>query len=216
MSFTDAEDAILGWEPIDGDNEELGESDPWAALQQQIYTSENLKKLFEDVLVLRDSIGPWVESVVSNVDDLDEQAGQDQEEFQKHFYRLTETYQMMKSDSEDTLGNERAHVMEMIKDVEVLGAKLEYEINALVSKVQDVEEGVAQFEREVDSLEFRTEQLEKHLSTETWAHWLVRSITGIGTPPNRPSSVASVKTVNENGASMKSVAVDGTNKKNNG
>jgi hypothetical protein len=60
--------------------------------------------------------------------------------------------------------------MEAIKDIEVLGAKLEYEINALVSKVQDVEDGTAQFERMVEELEGRADELEVQLSTESWMH----------------------------------------------
>ena len=93
---------------------------------------------------------------------------------------MGESYQAVKQNSQDILTDERSHATEAIKDIEVLGAKLEYEINALLSKVQDVEDGVSQFERQVDDLEGRANELENYLNAETWAHWLVRSITGLG------------------------------------
>lgn len=186
MSFSDAEDAVLGWEPIV--TMQSNEASPWAGLQIQKYMSETFKQLFEKVSVLQDSTGPWVESQVNDVDSLDVQAERDLEMLQTRLHQLDESHQAMKHSSRDILGEERSHVTEMVKDIEVLGAKLEYEINALVSKVQDVEEGVSQYERQVIELEIRARVLEDHLSSETWAHWAVRSITGIGTPPNRKAS----------------------------
>lgn len=143
---------------------------------------------YEKVGGLQEIVGPWVERKVDSVDALDDQAARDQEGFQTLYYQLSESYQAVKQNSQDILTDERGHVTELIKDVEVLGAKLEYEINALVSKVQDVEDGVAQFERQVDDLEGRAAELETHLNTESWAHWVVRSVTGIGAVPNLPRS----------------------------
>ncbi|KAG0651735.1 stb2 [Hyphodiscus hymeniophilus] len=185
MSFSDVEDAVLSWEPVgtlhdDGDN-----SDTWTALQKQKYIAEDFKTLYDKVSDLQDRLGPWVERKVDSVDALDDQAAQDQEGFQSLYYQLSESYEAIKQNSKDILADERSHVMEMIKDIDVLGAKLEYEINALVSKVQDVEDGVAQFERQVDDLESRADELEAHLNTESWPHWLVRSVTGIGSRPTR-------------------------------
>ncbi len=184
MSFTDAEEAVLDWEPIDsGEDDETGE-DTWAALQKQKCVTESLKHLYENVVDLQDEIAPWVEKKVDGIDKLDEQLATDQEEFQTLYYQLTEQYQAVKQNSQDILAAQRTEAMEAIKDVEVLQAKLEYEINTLVSKVQDVEDGTSQFERMVVDLENRADELEAHLKTESWPHWLVRSITGIGTGPN--------------------------------
>lgn len=82
------------------------------------------------------------------------------------------------------LSEERAGLAEAVKDVEVLVAKLEYQINALVSKVKDVEDGVAQFEVQVEEVERRAAELKSVLETESWFHWFVRTLTGIGTGPN--------------------------------
>lgn len=184
MSFTDAEEAVLTWQPIgDGDDDAI-DSDDQTALQNQKYKAADLKHLYEKILDLQDTIVPWVESKVSSVEALDEQAADDREQFQALYYQLSDSYQTVKQNSQDVLGEERSHVTEAVKDIEVLGAKLEYEINALVEKVQDVEDGVGQFERQVYELEARAKELEDMLGTESWAHWVVRSITGIGTGPN--------------------------------
>lgn len=184
MSFTDAEDAILGWEPVGTIADDGEHADTWTALQRQKLLSSDFNNLFEKITDLQDDIRPWVEQKVEAIEKLDEQASMDQEQFQSLYYQLTDQYQAVKQNSQDVLGDERSHVMEAIKDIEVLGAKLEYEINALVSKVQDVEDGVLQFERQVDDLEGRADDLEMQLSKETWFHWVVRSVTGIGTGPN--------------------------------
>lgn len=186
MSFTDAEDAVLGWEPIGAISDDGSENDTWAALQQQKYIAEDFRHLYEKIIDLQDEIAPWVGRKVDDIDALDEQAAHDIEFFQANYYQQTESYQAVKQNSEDILGDERSHIMEAIKDIEVLGAKLEYEINALVSKVQDVEDGTAQFERMVEDLEGRADELEVQLSTESWMHWAVRSVTGIGTRPHVP------------------------------
>ena len=189
MSFSDAQDAVLGWEPVGTIYDDGDKSDTWTALQKQKHIAEDFKSLYEKVSYLQDRIGPWVERKVDSIDALDDQAAHDQEGFQTLYYQLSESYQAIKQNSQDILADERSHVMETVKDVEVLGAKLEYEINALVSKVQDVEDGVAQFERMVDNLESRADDLEIHLNTESWPHWLVRSITGIGARPTIKASM---------------------------
>jgi len=50
--------------------------------------------------------------------------------------------------------------------------------------VQDVEDGVAQFEGQVEDVERRADELKNQLEMESWLHWAVRTLTGIGTGPN--------------------------------
>jgi ribosomal protein S15P/S13E len=165
MSASEAEEAILSWEPIGAIDDHPDELDAWAALQRQKYLSDDLKHLFEKVVDIQDRVGPWTERKIDNVEALDEQAGRDQEGFGTLLYQLSASYQAVQQDSQDIIGDERSHMMEKLKDVDVLGAKLEYEINALVSKVQDVEDGVSQFEAQVIALEARAAELQTHLDT---------------------------------------------------
>ncbi|QSZ37482.1 hypothetical protein DSL72_008580 [Monilinia vaccinii-corymbosi] len=183
MSFSDAEDAVLTWGPI-GILDKFDESDEWLALKNQKLVNEDYKRTYEKILDLQNTLCPWVRRRIESLDALDDQAALDQERFQELHVQLSEEYQELRNNTQDFLGEERSHVTEMLKDIEVLGAKLEYELNSLVSKVQDAEDGVSQFERQVDDLETRADELEDIFRRESWAHWIVRSVTGIGTRPN--------------------------------
>lgn len=184
LSFSEAEEAVLTWESIGASDDKREEADNWAAFQIQKYISEDMKHLYEKVLDLQSNIEPWVECKVADIDKLDSLAARDQEEFQSIYAKAAETYQEIKQTSSDVLAEERAHTTGKVKDIEVLGAKLEYEVSALYSKVLDVEDAVAQFNRQVDDLEARADELEIELHTEGWLHWIVRTITGIGSPPH--------------------------------
>ncbi|PQE20358.1 hypothetical protein CJF30_00001688 [Rutstroemia sp. NJR-2017a BBW] len=124
MSFSDAEEAVLTWEPVDtlGD---IDTTDEWAAFQRQKYIAEDFRKLYERISDLKNNVSPWVEKKVSGVDALDEQAAGDQEEFQALYVRLSESYQAVKQSSQELLAEERSHVTEAIKDIEVSAAKLD-------------------------------------------------------------------------------------------
>ena len=50
--------------------------------------------------------------------------------------------------------------------------------------VHDVEDGIQSFERQVEDVERRAEELKVQLETESWLHWFVRTLTGVGTGPN--------------------------------
>lgn len=184
MSFSCAEEAVLDWSPVGAMDGGRDDTDTWTALQKQKAMAEGFKQLFEKMSDLRDRVGPWVDQQVSGIEVLDNEAARDQEGIQTLYFQLSESNQAVKQCSQDVLSDERAHLTERIKDIELLGAKLEYEINEFVSKVQDVEDGVSQFGKQVDDLETRADELETQLNTESWAHWAVRSITGIGTGPN--------------------------------
>jgi len=185
MSFSDAEDAVLGWTDLAASNDDRADADNWTQMQKQMYLAEISKHLYEKISVLMEEMSPWVTSKVDSIEAINDQAAQDHQRFQNYFYERSSIYQTIKQHSQEVLEDERSHVTEAIKDIEVLGSRLEYEINALVSKVHDVEDGVSQFERRVEDLEARYKELEDQFNNEGWAHWLIRSITGIGTAPRR-------------------------------
>lgn len=184
LSFSEAEEALLRWEPVIDMDEEINTFDTFSALQQYHSTAEIARSLYGTIASLQLEIFPWVASKVSAVESLDETYTRQHESLQNVYYQLSDAYQRLKHSSSELLAEERAHLAEAVKDVEVLVAKLEYEINALVSKVQDVEDGVAQFEKQVEAVEARAAELKTVLETESWLHWAVRTLTGIGTGPN--------------------------------
>jgi hypothetical protein len=184
LSFSEAEEAILRWDSIVDMDDEIDTFDTFSALQQQHSSAEIARSLYASIASLQQEIFPWVSSKLSAVESLDDTYARQQESLQNVYYQLSDAYQRLKHSSSEMLAEERAHLAEAVKDVEVLVAKLEYEINALVSKVKDVEDGVAQFEKQVEDVEARAAELKTVLETESWLHWAVRTLTGIGTGPN--------------------------------
>ncbi|KAF6839645.1 sin3 complex subunit [Colletotrichum musicola] len=183
LSFGDAEEAVLRWEEITDvyDDKHFATAD---ALMQQASLAEFARSLYDSIATIKREVNPWVESKVKAVEGIDEHYAREQEDLQNLYYQFSEAYQRVKQSSSELIAEERAHVTEAIKEVEVLVARLEYEINGLVSKVDDVEDGVRLFERQVEDVEKRAEELKRTLETEGWAHWFVRTLTGIGTGPN--------------------------------
>ncbi|KAL0935375.1 sin3 complex subunit [Colletotrichum truncatum] len=183
LSFGDAEEAVLRWEEITEvyDDKHFATAD---ALLQQASLAELARSLYDSIATIKREVNPWVESKVKAVEGMDEHYAREQEDLQNLYYQLSEAYHRVKQSSSELVAEERAHITEAIKEVEVLVARLDYEINALVSKVDDVEDGVRLFERQVEDVEKRAEELKRTLETESWAHWFVRTLTGIGTGPN--------------------------------
>lgn len=185
ISFSEAEDAVLRWHDIvDLGDEEAAVADSNAVLATLLSQEEFAYNLYRRLKQMQIDMAPWVAGKLSGVEALDSVFGFQQEEIQTLYMAVSEVYARMQHNSGELVGRERARLTEAVKDVESLVAKLEYEISALVGKVSEVEDGVAQFEAQVEDLEQRAEELKSVLETESWAHWLVRTLTGIGTGPN--------------------------------
>lgn len=178
LSFGDAEEAVLGWEEINAPDDSV--NDPGSVKAQ----SEVLTRLYRHVDGIIKGIEPWVEEEIKQVTNLDERFGKDAAEMQDLYHQLHEACQRVRTDAEGMLDEERASLRNSIKEVDTLVARLEYEINALVAKAHDVEDGIRSFERQVADVEKRAEELKMQLETESWLHWFVRTLTGVGTGPN--------------------------------
>ncbi|OTA91144.1 hypothetical protein M434DRAFT_397401 [Hypoxylon sp. CO27-5] len=183
LSFGDAEEAVLRWEEI-ADLDQNEDVDNIAALEKNTYLTELARSLYVNILDVKQGIEPWADAKVRAIEEMDEYYAQQQEELQALYEQQTDAYRRAKDYSQEAIAEQRAHITEALGEVGVQTAKLEYEINALVSRVQDVEDGVAQFEIQVDDVERRAEELKIQLETESWLHWAVRTLTGIGTGPN--------------------------------
>ncbi|KAK0731858.1 hypothetical protein B0H67DRAFT_476141 [Lasiosphaeris hirsuta] len=184
LSFGDAEDAVLRWHEIidlaDASSDAFGLSSTEALLTQ----AELARDLYDRLLSLQTDLAPWVTAKIADVEALDDTFSRQQTELHALYLAVSDTYQRIYRNSGDLVAEERSRLAEAVKDVEVLVAKLEYEINALVGRVLDVEDGVAHFEEQVEDLERRADELKAVLETESWPHWFVRTLTGIGTGPN--------------------------------
>lgn len=129
---------------------------------------------------LRSQVSPWVEEKVNQVQSYDQRLEKDKTELDLIYHQKLDEYASVRDASEDLLSEERANLTDSVKDVtETLSAKLEYELSALESKVEDVENGLAEFERQVVMVEARAEELDRGEgeARNTWSGWLLRKAT---------------------------------------
>ena len=178
MSFGDAEEAILTWNEIVDLTETVEGKREAQALAE---FARHLNQSIDEIVF---NVNPWVEEKLADVALLDERFARDKDDLQNLYHQLSEACQKVRYNSDELLAEERAGLTESVRQIDVLVARLEYEISGLVQKVADVEDGVQNFERHVDDLEKRAAELQTQLETESWVHWLVRSLTGVGTGPN--------------------------------
>lgn len=178
MSFSGAEEAVLTWTEIIDVTEYPNDLASLEALGEIAY---HFNQQISDITT---TIEPWVTEKLKDVKLLDEHYARDKEELQALYQQLNEACQRVRVNSNELLAEERSHLAECVEEIKVLVARLDYEINALLQKVVDVEDGIMTFERQVDDVEKRAADLKVQLETEGWIHWLVRTVTGIGTGPN--------------------------------
>lgn len=178
MSFSDAEEVVLEWEQL---IDVTDATDDLSTLEAFNYLAHHFHQCMEE---MKNGMGPWVCEKIKAIELLDDRFAKDKEELHALYYQLSEACQRMRISSHELLAEERSHLTEGLKEVEVLIARLDYEINALLQKVVDVEDGIVTFERQVEEMEKRAKDLKIHLETEGWFHWLFRTITGIGTGPD--------------------------------
>jgi hypothetical protein len=185
LSFSIAEENILTWPsittatPDDDDSPSL-----FAALATQQLLDQDARRLRDRLAMLSSIDAKWVDTRLSSVSLLNAQADQDMAELDDMYFPRLEEYQALREDAHEIVSRERLQLQESVRDLETLGAKLDYEIQTLRGKVDDVEDGVQELGRQVGIVEERYRELEGVVDRrEGWAHWAVRVMTGIGRPP---------------------------------
>lgn len=178
MSFSDAEEAIFFWDEI------VNFEDPAESLEEVEALAEVARHLNRSIDDLTLNVEPWVEEKLKAVALLDERFARDKDDLQALYHQLNDACERVRCSSSELLAEERSSLTENVKEIDGLLQRLEYEINALVAKVVDVEDGIQNFERQVEDVEKRAAELKASLETESWMHWLVRTLTGVGTGAN--------------------------------
>ena len=120
---------------------------------------------------------PWVEQKVDDIQAYEERASSDQAKLDLIYHQRLDDYNALHDYSDDRMSQERSNLTEAVKDLEILGAKLDYELSALESKVEDVESGVADFERKVLQVEAKAEGLDETGEVKvSWLGWFLRMV----------------------------------------
>jgi hypothetical protein len=187
ISFSIAEDSVLKWTPI---NETMTSSEIMSLpnsstqLKASRLAATDAGRTRDRLLNLETAVSSWVSSSVNNVSRIISLIHRDQDTLDSLYYPRLEEYNALESRSHGVLDEQKTVLEEAVHEIEVLGAKLEYEINTLRGKVEEVEDGVSEFELQVKSLETRVQELERDLRPkEGWGHWLLRLMLGVGRPP---------------------------------
>jgi uncharacterized protein YlxW (UPF0749 family) len=179
LSFSEAEE-VISWSELAS----ITHTSDWISASVLPTQTELAYTLYSRLELIQTDLAPWVSAKLADAEAVDRTFGAQGAEVQAMYKAVSETYQRIRHSSSGLVAEERARLAEAVKDLEVLVAKLEYEIGALVSRVNEVEDGVASFEAQVEDLERRADELKAVLETESWLHWFVRTVTGIGTGPN--------------------------------
>ncbi|MCJ1394157.1 hypothetical protein MMC18_007035 [Xylographa bjoerkii] len=121
----------------------------------------------------------WIKRSVQIIEEFDESASKAQDNLDMIYRQKLEEQGSLREATADLVSEERLSLTEALKDIDVLGAKLEYELSALRSKIDDVEDSVTDFERQVLDLETRALDLEdKKHSRDTWGNWMTKLFMG--------------------------------------
>lgn len=183
LSFSTVEEVILTWECLGSGQEQ---EKPDASLEEAIAHEDMMgsdTRLFSSrILELNQNTVPWVERQVDCVDDLNQILYDRHEEIYAMYYERLGTYQKSRERFSDLLTEEHSSLADQMKRVELLGAKLDYELNVLQSKVEDVESGLGEFERHVTDIESRIGDIkgERQKESNSWLSWVGR-LAGLST-----------------------------------
>ena len=155
------------------------------AARENAHTALSLEKsLAVQVGVMRQrleecesEVAPWVEQKVNDIQAYEQRASSDQAKLDLIYHQRLDDYNALHDYSDERMSQERSNLTEAVKDLEILGAKLDYELSALESKVEDVENGVADFERKVLQVEAKAEELDDTGEVDvSWLGWFLRVV----------------------------------------
>ncbi|KAJ5586810.1 uncharacterized protein N7459_002575 [Penicillium hispanicum] len=178
LSFSNVEEVVLNWEPLGSQPLVKDTVNLEEAIAQEDMLSSDARLFSSRILELSQNTVPWVERQVDSVDGLNQVLYDRHEELNSVYLERFSDYQRLRERSSDILTDEHSHLNDSVKRVELLGAKLDYELHVLESKVEDMEEGLTDFERHIVNVENRFKALlkgeEEH--SISWMAWLRRSI----------------------------------------
>ncbi|KAJ5543464.1 hypothetical protein N7535_005888 [Penicillium sp. DV-2018c] len=176
LSFSTVEEVVLKWEPLGGKSSFLKVDDLEEAIAQEEMLASEGRIFSSRISELSQHTVPWVEHQVDSVDGLNHILYERHEELNSIYLERFADYQRLRERSSDLLLDESHHLADGVKRVELLGAKLDYELNVLESKVEDVEAGLADFERHIVNVETRMKGLVKGEEQQetSWTAWIAR------------------------------------------
>ena len=175
LSFSAVEESVLEFEDISANDQDSNTRlKPLSAFTQQEAIKAFSYRKVRRVLYLDQASVPFVESAVNTVENLDRTAQQHVEQLNELYYQRLDEYQQLRATSTDIVSEEKSALTDGLRKVEVLGQKLDYEVNALQSRIQEVEDGLTEFERNVVEIEARVRELvDEDAGRSSWLYNLL-------------------------------------------
>ncbi|OQV08044.1 hypothetical protein CLAIMM_12372 [Cladophialophora immunda] len=157
------------------------EGDLTNALAERDALEAYAQKKAKRIQRIQQGLIPYTESRVVHVESLERIAHQHLEELNELYYHRLEEYQTLQATSSDLVSQEKTALTESFRRMEVLGAKMDYELDSLQSRLQEVEDGVDDFERNVLLIEARAKELNGENETPPAnSSWIARVLNFLG------------------------------------
>lgn len=149
------------------------QSDPRTSLATENCLALRVSCMADDVQHMVEHDARWMKQRVCEIEKLDTKINSEQRDLDTVHYQQLEEYNSLSDATRDLISERKKALDQSLKEIEVLGAKLEYEMSALQSKIVDVDDGVMEFERQVQEIETRAAELEdENSSSRPWFGWL--------------------------------------------
>lgn len=180
LSFSTVEEVVLVWEGFKTVTKAEPDKKPARSLEdgilQECVLLSDAQAFSSGVLDLSQRTAPWVEEQVTSVEFLLSKANALSEELGYLYPECMDDIQELRERINQLFGDEGSRLTEEMKKIELLGAKLDYELNVLESKVEDVEAGLQDFQRNVDIVENRIKNLVQgeQKNGTSWFSWAGR------------------------------------------
>ena len=175
LSFSTVEEAIYGWQGF------IVHEKPGLANIDELLATD-ARFVAQDISGLNQDTIPWVERQVESVEQINRNLDQRDEDLNIFSQERAKEYENVREASSALLAEEHSQLHSHARRVELLGAKLDYDIETLESKVRDFEAALEEFEQHVDGLEGRlkglTEQ-DKEEESSSWLGWFGSLLTGV-------------------------------------
>ena len=177
LSFSAVESAVLAFKEVSVEPSDKADGHQTASMALAIEEAMAVlaQRRAKDISYLERFASRRAESRIDAIASLDQDARAQYEELNNMYYQRLEDYQTLRAQSAELLSEEKTALTEGLRRVEVLGAKLDYELNALQSRIEEVEDGLGDFERNVTDIEARVHKLaEEDGGRVSWYYYITR------------------------------------------
>ena len=178
LSFSIVDDLLMTAkdEPFSQNDTKI---DAGRSLNWEQYLFLNTSQMATQIEQLKGPDVRWIQSRVRHVEELELRASGDYRDLCTIHHQKSEEFNALHEATTDLIVEETKSLADGLKEIAGLGAKVEYELGALRSKVEDVEDGVAELERQVVEIETRAEELKEAKATQDfWFSWVSGVFTG--------------------------------------